>query len=323
VSDQFRVTITSNNNDNNAPFTYEIDKIFTDPYCILLEPLTGVIVHVKNKQGQVLASYSSDLTYNQLIKKQTFYKYFQEVEEAPGNTSTSDTLAYLDNINNDRMTTYNGLNAQVTDLNNNVRTGTADEFVEKFILRMPFISSAYFFGKTAMEMFEIFNSYFVMNLTEEYLNYNTLATQTFHNTIDIPPKYYPSLFKRNTMAFTYTPKLPIEVEVYADRVAFMSSKFDTLSEFDTSVRIEIIKFLKKKEGFVINFFETDLEKYLYDTFSPLILNIAVKSPTLFQVNSSADIYRDIENRLEFVDVLDFTPPYFHYNYTDLKLKLTW
>jgi hypothetical protein len=323
VCDQFRVTITAGSNDTGAPFTYKIEELFTDEYCILNEPMTGVILHIKDQQGKVLASYSSQLSYDQLIKKQVFYKYFQEVEEAPGDTSNADTLAYLDNIDSNSMTTYGGLTAQTNDFNAAVRAGTADSPVEKFILRMPFIQEDYFLSKEPLEMFQIMNSYFIMNLTEEFLNYNTLATQSFHNTIDIPVKYYPSIFERNTMKYTNTPKLPVEIEIHADRVAFMSSRFESRTDFDVALRIEIIKFLKQREGFLIDFYETDLEKLLYDVFSPLILNVAVKSPSMFLVNSSSEIYRDIEERLSFEDVLDFTPPFFYFDYANMSLKITW
>ncbi len=326
VCDQFRVTITSLNNDNVIPFTYKIESLFTDEYCVLFEPLTSVKLHVKDKQGRVLASYISDGVYNQLIKKQIFYKYFQEVEEAPGAgiaVANGDTLAYLDNNFNNAMTTFEGLTSQVNDFNNAIRVDTTDVIVEKYILRMPFISEDYFFSKSAPEMFQTMNAYFIMNLTEEFLNYNTLATQSFHNTIDIPPMYYNSLFERNTMEQLSTPKIPIQIDIHGDRNAFMTSKFDTTTEFDTSVRIETIKFLKQHEGFTIEFYETDLEKYLYDVFSPLIVNVNVSSPTLFQVNSSAEVYRNIQDTLTFENMLDFIPPYFYYDYAGMQLTITW
>ncbi len=317
VCDQFRATITSANTDNISPFTYKISSLFTDAFCILNEPMTGVNVHVKNKQGEVLASYSSDGTYDQLIQKQTFYKYFQEVEQHATLSTSSDTMAYLDNLRGNKMSTM------VSVLGDSDPLVTQKTITEKYVLRLPYISSDYFFSKNSQEMFEFFNSYFIMNETEQYINYNTLATQTFHNTIDIPPKYYDSIFERNTMPTLYNPKFPIEIEVHADRNQFMTSKYETETDFDIALRIEIIKFLKKQEGFIIEFFETDLEKHLYTTFSPLIKNVKSVSPTLYQVNSSQEIYRELQNNLEFIDVLNFIPPYFHYDYKNLSLQITW
>ncbi len=323
VCDQFQVTITAFNNDHVQPYTYKIEQLFTDAFCVLNEPLTNILLHVRDKQGRVQASYISDGTYSQILKKQTFYKYFQEVEEPVTTTAaSSDTMAYLDNIQSNAMSTMTDIRSQTMALNEELVNNRKPE-VDKYILRMPFISSSYFFSKTPLEMFEIFNAYFIMNLTEEFLNYNTLATQSFHNTIDIPPMYYNSLFKRNTMDYLSTPKIPIDIEIHGDRTAMMTSKFDNTSELETSIRIEVIKFLKQKEGFTIEFFETDLEKYIYDTFSPLLKNVTVLSPTLFQVNSSAEVYNSLEENLDFVDVLNFVPPFFHYDYAGMQLSVTW
>ncbi len=321
VCDQFRVTITNSNQDNTIPFTYKIDTLFTDAYCILNEPMTGVTLHVKDKQGRVLASYISEYEYSQLILKQVFYKYFQEDEEAASvpvlASASHDVMAYLDNNQNNAMTTMTGLMAQEETIS------TTTTPMQKYILRMPFISAEYFFSKTANDIFEIMDAYFVMNLTDEFLNYNTLATQCFHNTIDIPTKYYESLFEINNNGYLSSPKIPIEIEIYGDRVAFMTSKYDTQTELDTAIRIETIKFLKQKEGFSIEYFETDLEKYLYEVFSPLIKNVAVASPKMFQVNSSNEVYRNITDTLTFRDMLDFIPPYFYYDYADLQLAILW
>ncbi len=317
ISDQFRVTISSDSNDNVVPFTYKISQLFTDAYCIMNEPLTGIKLHAKNKQGEVLASYISEDTYDQLIKKQTFYKYFQDVEEEPNVSASSDTMAYLDNLRGGAMSTMADIRSGTELLS------TPEVPVEKYILRLPYVSRDFFYSRTADEMFDLFNSYFIMDMTADLINYNTLAAQTFHNTIDIPPKYYDSLFERNTMPVSYNPKLAIEVEIHGDRDKFMTSKYENSTEFDTAIRIEIIKFLKQKEGFTIEFFETDLEKHLYDTFDPLIKNVAVLSPTLFQVNSSAEVYKNIEETLDFQDVLEFIPPYFHYDYAGMSLTITW
>ncbi len=325
ISDLFRVTLTSNNNDHGAPFTYKIGTLFTDDFCVLRDPISDITLHVKDKQGRILASYVSDATYSQLIKKQIFYKYFQEQDLATIQGQSAlvpgpDTMAYLDNVNNNAMSTMVDVTAQVNAVN---AVSASDTPVDKYILRMPFISEDYFFSRTPQEMFEVFNAYFIMNYTEEFLNYNTLATQSFHNTIDIPAQYYDSLFERNTNEVQDTPIFPIDIEIHANRVAFMTSKFDSETDFDIALRIEIIKFLKKKEGFTIEFFETDLENHLYDTFNPLIKNVAVLSPTLFQVNSSAEVYSNIQKNLGFLDLLNFIPPYFTYDYDNLNLSITW
>ena len=317
ICDQFRATITEASVDHGSPYTYQISKLFVDEFCVINEPITGVKVHAKNSQGEVLASYTSDGIYEQLNKKQTFYKYFQDSEEEAVISNTGDIMAYLNNIQGNSMSTSTDLVCSTSGVS------TPEAPAKVYVLRLPFLSEEYFLSKTVGEMYDIFNQYFIMNITEDLINYNTLATQTFHNTIDIPPKYYDSLFERNTMPALDTPKIPIVVEIHADRNQFMTSKYDTETDFDIALRIEIIKFLKKKEGFVIEFFETDLEKHLYDTFNPLIKNVTSISPSLFQVNSSQEIYRQIQDTLDFTDMLDFIPPYFYFDYANLNLTITW
>jgi hypothetical protein len=79
--------------------------------------------------------------------------------------------------------------------------------------------------------------------------------------------------------------------------------------------------MKENEGFYIDFFETDLEKHLFNKFSPLIRNVKSVTPTMFRVNNSAVIYNLIQQNLEFNDILNFVPPYFYYDY-NIKLKIT-
>ena len=101
----------------------------------------------------------------------------------------------------------------------------------------------------------------------------------------------------------------------------MTSEYENLTDLELRLRMTIIKFLKKKEGFQIEFFETDLENLIYNDFDPLIKNVNILTPTLFQVNNSARIYKDIQENLDFEDVLEFVPPYFYYDYAQLQLQI--
>jgi hypothetical protein len=312
ISDDFVVNLTSSTNDNAAPFTYQISTLFTDSYCILRKPLKGISLHVRNPQGQVLASYIADGEYDQITKKQTFYKYFQEVE-TPSEISelTPDVISYADNHRSDVMSTLG-----------DITTGN-DYHTEKYILRLPFISKDYFDSKSAEEMHGIMDSFFIANYTEEFIPYNALVTQAFHNTIDLPPKYVDSIFEDNTMETITSPKMPIEIEIFIDQNAFLSSKYGNKTDLEIAIRIQTIIFLKQKEGFIIDFFETDLENHLFNYFSPLIKNITVLSPTFFRTNGSQMIYNSIQSELDFQDVLDFIPPFFHYDYNNMKINVGW
>jgi len=301
-------------------FKYEISTMYTDPYCIVRENTTNIRMEVFDVgttsdtrfSQNLVASFVDNGTYHQLIKKQSFYKYFQEITTPtpPNIITTRNTISYLDNEINNIMTTVNDI-VEINDTTNS----------ETYLLRLPFIDSEWFFSKDPSEMFDIFNSYFIVNYIEENINYNTQLVQSFHNTIDIPSLYYPYLFEETTMSQIDNPKMSIELELFLDKDAFIVSKYETMLDFEISAKIEIINYMKEKEGFSIDFFETDLEKHIYNLFNPMIKNIKVITPTMFRVNNSAVIYNLMQETLEFEDILNFTPPYFYYDY-NINLKIT-
>ena len=102
---------------------------------------------------------------------------------------------------------------------------------------------------------------------------------------------------------------------------FIASKYPEVADFEIAVKIAIIKFMKEQEGFMIDYYETDLEKTIYNLFSPLIRNIRVNKPTMFMVNDSSNIYAGIHDNESFVDVLNFVPPYFYYDYDNIKITI--
>ena len=161
----------------------------------------------------------------------------------------------------------------------------------------------------------------MVNYLQEDINYNTKLVQAFHNTIDIPPKYLPYIFEENTNGDIETPELQIKVSLFLDQDQFIVSKYRTITDFEIAFKIKLIQLLKEHEGFMIDFYETDIEKELFNEFSPLIRNIRLEKPTLFIVNNPTVIYEGIEAELDFQDVLDFVPPYFYYDYNNINLVI--
>jgi len=300
-------------------FTWEVNTMFTDPYCIVREPITNIQVKVYdlvgspgNYQPVEIMTYVDDDVYSQLILKQQFYKYFQELpdDEVFLPETKRDFTAYIDNNYNEIMSTTTDVFFHNTQFNS-----------ESYILRMPFIDKNFFYGQPSSDIFELMDKYFMVNYLEENINYNTKLVQAFHNTIDIPPKYYPFIFEENTMDEIRSPKIPIKIEVFLDNNSFITSKFETITDFEIAMKIATIKLLKQYEGFMIDFYETDLEKELFNQFSPLIRNIKVLSPSLFIVNDASTIYREILNNLTFDDMLNFVPPFFYYDYNNIDLTI--
>jgi len=304
------ITLNQSNN-----YKYEINTLYTDPYCIVQSKTTDIKVQVFDLGTSstslftptLIAEYTDSGTYHQLIKKQTFYKYFQENPD----TTTPDipnTVAYLDNSINDILSTP----TELFDLPENT---------EAYILRVPFIDENWFLGKTPQDIFEVLDSYFIVSQVTDNLNYNTQLTQAFHNTIDIPQEYYPYIFEDNTMPILDKPEIALDLKIFLDQDRFTVSNYSSVSDLELAIKISVIRFMKENEGFQISFFETDLEKHIFNEFSPLVRNIKVDIPTRFSVNNSATIYNLIQENLSFQEVLDFIPPYFYYDYNNIEVTI--
>jgi len=306
------ITLNSGND-----FKYEINTMYTDPYCIVRDITKDIRVEVydlttnteNNYTQELLVIFTDSMEYHQLIKKQTFYKYYRDAEIID-TTTTSDSVAYLDNQLSNLMATTTDV-FEVSEETNS----------EAYLLRVPFINLEWFFGKNANETFEIMDDYFIVEYIGNNINYNTQLIQTFHNTIDIPSKYYPYLFEENTMPILDKPMMDIKIELFVDRNIFITSEYSTVTDLELAVKILAIKYLKNKEGFMVDYFETDLEKAIYNEFSPLILNVKVGNPTMFRVNTPDTIYDGIQKNLDFEDILDFIPPYFFYDYNNIFVDI--
>jgi hypothetical protein len=302
-------------NEDNG-FRAAIDRDSLDTHCILLEPVSNFIINIIdlnniNRSPLAVLKSEDDYTYEQLFLKQTFFKYFLESEEvAPVTYSNTDIMAYLDNSYGNRMST-------VVDL-----VGAGQSNLDIYLLRLPFLSLDYFLNTPATDLFEIVDTYFTVNATKEMINYNTILIQTFHNTIDIPAKFFDFIFAKNDNGYVTTPKLSINLDVFIDSNLLLTSTYTSTDSLKLDMTIKTINFLKKYEGFEIEFFETDLEKYLQESYGALVMNIRVNSPRLFIVNNSATIYNQIEENLDFVDILDFVPPYFYFDYDNLIINLS-
>jgi len=299
-------------------FKQEINESYTDPYCIIREYWTDVTFSVDEvsissqtyaPNNMLLYKTPDDERYTQLHMKQVFYKYFSD--EIINNDVVFDaSTGYLDNNQNDIMST-------VTDI---FQIGAINSS-QAVILRMPYIDKQYFYSKTPSEVFEIMDKYFIVDYLGDAINYNTQLTQSFHNTIDIPSKYYPYIFEETTMPILNSPLIPISLSLYLDSDAFITSSYENITDFEIAVKIKLIKSLKEREGFMIDYYETDIEKILYNNFSPIIRNVNITNPTLFRVNNASRIYDKIKDNLSFTDLLEFVPPYFYYDYNNIDLTI--
>lgn len=322
---KFQSTAFSCELNSGNEFTYEINTRFTDTYCIVNNIITEIKLDIFSLEGEHQGTFFSDKEYYQLKKKQTFFKYYRYFEEAKETElyETLDTVSYLDNVLNDIL-------SSIDDLIVPKQLG----FVP-YLLRLPFIDEDDINQESSESMWNILDTYFKTEEINNDINYNTKAVQSFYNTIDIQPRYNDHLFKNNMMGELSSSILPVNIDIVYNERNLLLSNFNSLFEFEVQIKIECIKFLKKKEGFAIRFYETELENLLYNKFANLldnndsenlkvIQNIRVNEPQTLVINNPETIFENVnsDNTLGFNDLLDFVPPYFAYDYANLTINFS-
>ena len=316
TTDQFAFTLDYTNS-----YTWEVNTLFTDDYCILLEPVTGFKLEIIDRDNNIVSTQKSYEDYYQLISKQILYKYFKVDETASDYALQIDTSDFADGY-----------------LNNILRELLiqADEIIDPMtqgetpmVLRVPYLSKAYF-DKDYNESYLNLDSFFRTSLATEFISFNTRIAQSFYNTIEIPSKYQENTFKINNNFNKSNPRMEIALKVYIDKEAFeIDNTFSNLDDFIFSMKMDIIDFFKGKLGFQIQYYESELESYLYAKYnlneaqSIYLKNIDVISPKVIKVNDSDTIFYGMKNNpdLTFDDLIDYNPPFFYYDLDDISLQI--
>jgi len=298
-------------------FTYEVNTRYTDSFCIINNYLYDFTIDVYDPNGIKVITFfnyeSEDRRYYQLIPQQEIYKFYIEIEAQdiePQETSAA--LDYLDNEFASIMNTIESLYEPIKD-------GELS-----YALRLPFISKDYFDKTDYQKLYSILDSFFKINKNKENFPLTTRVQQTFFNTVDIDPKYQPFLFEQSSILIN-NPKIPIMMDVVIDKQQLILSRYDSEYDLEFDIQLKTIEFLKKKEGFEIEFYESELEDYLYNYYNedknfPLLKNINIKSPSMFVINNPDDIYYNMSKELTIKEILDFIPPYFYYDYENIIIN---
>ncbi len=309
---QFKSTVLDCSLDYGNNFKYEVNTRFTDTYCIIRDVIRDIRVDVYDEDGNFVAAYYAFGDYHQLIKKQTFFKYYKNIPEAVGIDvyTTDDTLSYLDNVLADILADIELL-----------VSSSEDSGEVPYLLRVPFVSKDFFIETDWLDFYSLMDSFFMVDKLSNKVSYNTKVAQTFYNTIDIPNKYHDYLFEQNTMGTLTKPMIPIEMVIFISEQDLLLSRYKSIFDFEVAVKIEIIQHLKRKEGFKVQLFESDIESLIHSKFNSIVKNIELRTPKLFQVNSPDEIFAQLKENLEFNDLLDFVPPYFSYDYENIHIEI--
>lgn len=309
---RFTSSVFNCNLDYGNNYEYEVNTRYTDTFCIISDILHDIKVDVYDDSGNFVISYFAFSQYHQLTKKQTFFKYYKRNADLVGETvyTTDDTYSYLDNI-------LENILATIGDLTSSTQA-TGDE---PYLLRIPFLENNFFYETDWQIFYSIMDNFFMVDKLQDKISPNTKVGQTFYNTIDIPFKYRDYIFEQNTIGNIPNPKMPIDISVSINEQELIMSKWNSIFDFEIGIKLKVVEYLKNKEGFGIQLYETEIETMLYNEFSPIIKNIKFVSPKMFSVNNPDTIFDLIGKNLLFEDILDFVPPYFHYDYETINLDI--
>jgi len=304
-------------------FTWEVDSIYTDKYCIIKEPMKDFEIHIYDKNGDFVMTWmnkESNAIFFQLKKKQEIYKYYKPSDTNLTLNDVQETVAteYLDNQLAQILSTIEQIYYPIQ--HQEIPT----------LLRVPFVSKDFFDSISYNDFFTALDSYFQVENYSDKVSVTTRIQQCFYNTFDMETtmftNYTKYIFKDVANEIT-KPKIPIVMNIVLDQNLFKLSTFDSTFDFEFDLRIKITDYLLKKEGFQVEFYESELEsKLINDYFNSdyqksLIKNIEILSPKTMIVNDSDTIYYLIKEKLGFDYLLDFVPPYFYYDYDNIQINI--
>jgi len=310
--DNFAFTLDYANN-----FTWEVNSLFTDDYCILKEPNYEIKLEVQDSNNNVLNKFYNNDDLYQLIPKQVAFKYYQKNSEnyIPEIVDLSDiSLGYLDN----ELRNILAEASEVLYPYSNDETG--------ILLKLPFVDTV-FSTLEFQTQYNLLNDFFKVQEITNLVNFNTRIFQCFYNTLVLDPKYNISVYKKNNNIDMSLNK-KITLNIYIDKNYFdISTTFKTLTELNLSLEIDVINFFKSKRGFQMRYFESELENLIYSKYNidsdyPYIKNIEVLEPSVFIINDSDTIYYNIKEQLTFEDLLNFCPPFFQFDLQNININIT-
>ncbi len=196
----------------------------------------------------------------------------------------------------------------------------------KIVLGLPYLDIGFFNRLNGLPIYRKIKSFFRINQDKEIIPFNIKATQSLYNTIQLDEQYKDYIIKRNNGGSFLNTKNQLVLEVLLDSQLYTDSDFENISEFEYHLQNKVYKIVKQFEGFETEFYETVLEKEISNEF-PMITNIDVITPRVFEINSSDDIYRGMEkalgtsNGITLFDLINFVPPYFFFDFSNINIKI--
>jgi len=312
TTNQFQVTLNYGNG-----FKWEVNKIYTDDFCIIKDYLYNFEVNIIDNNGNsVLVLYNHDEVngkFHQLVLKQEIYKYYIKLPQNNYDIQVSTVATdYLEN--------------QLAQILN-----TVEQFVQPiqdgelaYLLRLPFVSKDFYDNIDYQDFYNLLDSFFSVNENKNKFGLTTQIQQCFYNTIDIPQEWAPYLFEESATIIS-NPKIPIIINLNIDSQYLLLSEYHDLDTLIFNIKLKIIEYLTQKEGFQVEFFESEIENAIYEEFNAknkIIKNIELVSPKKFITKNPDQIYYDLINKYDVTEVIKFVPNYFYYDYDNIQVNVS-
>ena len=311
-TNQFQITLNYGNN-----FKWEVNKIYTDDFCIIKDYLYNFDVEILDGNGNhVMTLYNRDNVngkFHQLKLKQEIYKYYIKLKEDNYNVTTS-TVA-TDYLENQLFQILNTVEQFIQPIENGELS---------YLLRLPFIDKEDYSAIEYQTFFNILDSFFIVKENKNKIGLTTQVQQCFYNTIDIPQEWQPYIFEEKSLIIK-KPQIPIIINLNINSNYLLISKYQNLDNLIFNMKLKIINFLTQKEGFQIEFYESEIENSLYDEFNnqyKIINNIEFVSPKKFITKTGDEIYYELINKYEADEVIKFVPNYFYFDYDNININVS-
>ena len=200
-----------------------------------------------------------------------------------------------------------------------------------YVLNIPVIDNYYFKSTSGRNIYTQLDEFFNAIEKQNQMSFNMDVHQSFFNTIDLPDLYRPYVIKLNSNGDLLDANNSVILNVIIDKAEYSLSDISSVEELEFRIKTLTYGLLLTKEGFGVDYYETELEKIIYDNIS-IFKNIEVLSPKAFTIYDSRDIYTNLESNLgkpiiggtkvlTILDLVKFVPTYFHYDYDNIRINI--
>ena len=200
-----------------------------------------------------------------------------------------------------------------------------------YVLNIPVIDNYYFKSTSGRNIYTQLDEFFNAIEKQNQMSFNMDVHQSFFNTIDLPDLYRPYVIKLNSNGDLLDANNSVILNVIIDKAEYSLSDISSVEELEFRIKTLTYGLLLTKEGFGVDYYETELEKIIYDNIS-IFKNIEVLSPKAFTIYDSRDIYTNLESSLgkpiiggtkvlTILDLVKFVPTYFHYDYDNIRINI--